>query len=95
MPRFEFTLVVERVDFLSDASQQAVDEYNDGFLDDPPLDGVLFTRDGAQQKTVFSVATPSYEDAVAVGIDALRQALPAIEIRSVLPGRHPGDLDIV
>jgi hypothetical protein len=46
MPWFEFTLVVEGVDILSDASQQAVDEYNAGFLDVPPLDGVLFAGDG-------------------------------------------------
>jgi hypothetical protein len=95
MPWFEFTLVVEVVDVLSDASQQAVDEYNAGFLDDPPLDSVLFARDGAEQKTVFSVEAPSYQAAIAVGIDALREALPGIQIRSVLPGRYPGELDIV
>jgi hypothetical protein len=41
MPSFDFTLVVEGVDILSDASQQAVDEYKAGFLNEPPLDGGL------------------------------------------------------
>jgi hypothetical protein len=56
---------------------------------------VLFAWDGAEQKTVFSVEAPSYETAVAAGVDALRQALPGIQIGSVLPGRDPGELDIV
>lgn len=95
MPWFEFTLVVAGTDLLSDESEQAVDEYNAGFLEDAPLDGVLFVRDGAQQKAVFSVEAPNYGAAVVVGVDALRQAIPSIEIRSVLPGRHPGEVDIV
>lgn len=94
MPWFEFTLVVEGVDILSDASQQAVEEYNAGFLDDPPLDGVLFAWTGTEQRTVFSVEAPNYDAAVAVGVGSLREALPGIQIRSVLPGRHPGEVDI-
>jgi hypothetical protein len=44
---------------------------------------------------VFSVDAPNYEAAVTAGIDALQQALPGIQIRSALPGRDPGEFDIV
>ncbi len=44
---------------------------------------------------MFSVDAPNYEAAVTAGIDALQQALPGIQIRSALPGRDPGEFDIV
>jgi hypothetical protein len=44
---------------------------------------------------VFSLEGADYDAAVAIAVAALKKGLPEIEIISVIPGRHPGAVDLL
>jgi hypothetical protein len=94
VPRFDFTVLTDGVDLLSDRNLDAIDEHSSGYVEDPPLQAVTVLRDGSARKAMFSVESDDYDAAVAVAVNALREALAEIKIVSVVPGRHPGAVDI-
>jgi hypothetical protein len=94
VPWFEFTIVTRGVDLLDEANLDAIDQYNAGFLDDPPLEPTLMPE-GDGWKAIFSVEAERYAAAVDSAVGALREVFPTIEIVAVTAGRHPGDMDIV
>jgi hypothetical protein len=95
VPWFDFTVLTDGVDLLSDQSLDAIDEHSSGYLADPPLEAATFVRDGAASKAVFSLEGADYDAAVAIAVAALKKGLPEIEIISVIPGRHPGAVDLL
>ena len=95
MPWFDFTVVFEGVDPLSDESMAAIEEHSATFEDDAPLEGATYVRGQAVGKAVFSLEAADHDAAIAVALTALREALPHIGISSFTPGRDPGPLDIL
>jgi hypothetical protein len=95
VPWFDFTVFTDGVDLLSDQSLDAIDEHSSGYLADPPLEAAAFVRDGAAGKAMFSLEAADYDAAVAIAVAALKEALPEIEIISIIPGRHPGAVDLL
>jgi len=95
MPWFEFTVVIEGVDLLADATLEAIDEHSSQFLEAAPLDAATYSSDGGTQRAIFDLEASTFNAAVKIALAALSEALPDASITSITPGRHPGRVDIL